>query len=60
MGCNVQFEDFFESYRAGEQIYRKYMDTLDPGSVCKFQPLSTTCTEKQLHVHGDSAPLSRA
>lgn len=27
---------------------------------CKFQPLSTTCTEKQLHVHGDSAPLSRA
>ena len=28
--------------------------------ACKFQPLSTTCTEKQLHVHGDSAPLSRA
>ena len=28
--------------------------------VCKFQPLSTTCTEKQLHFHGDSAPLSRA
>ena len=27
---------------------------------CKFQPLSTTCTEKQLHFHGDSAPLSRA
>lgn len=29
-------------------------------NTCKFQPLSTTCTEKQLHVHGDSAPLSRA
>ena len=29
-------------------------------SHCKFQPLSTTCTEKQLHFHGDSAPLSRA
>ena len=27
---------------------------------CKFQPLSTTCTGKQLHCHGDSAPLSRA
>ena len=29
-------------------------------AFCKFQPLSTTCTEKQLHFHGDSAPLSRA
>lgn len=28
--------------------------------LCKFQPLSTTCTGKQLHFHGDSAPLSRA
>ena len=27
---------------------------------CKFQPLSTTCTGKQLHFHGDLAPLSRA
>ena len=34
--------------------------TCQSAAYCKFQPLSTTCTGKQLHFHGDSAPLSRA
>ena len=52
------------------QIQFNYLDYDDPAvqshrcyevcRKCKFQPLSTTCTEKQLHFHGDSAPLSRA
>ena len=43
--------------------FRWWLRSDDPkpyGSYCKFQPLSTTCTGKQLYCHGDSAPLSRA
>ena len=38
----------------------EYIEVMYSDDPCKFQPLSTTCTEKQLHFHGDSAPLSRA
>ena len=48
--------------KARREKIRELLQMANIGSMgdCKFQPLSTTCTEKQLHVHGDSAPLSRA
>ena len=52
---NLNFESLDASDTISEFPHRMRF-TLE----CKFQPLSTTCTGKQLHFHGDSAPLSRA
>lgn len=68
MGCNVQFEVFFESYRAGEQIYRKYMDTLDPGSVDSefvlkngmYIPgisMPSNCLDEQIFMYNDNIKI---
>lgn len=70
MGCNVQFEDFFESYRAGEQIYRKYMDTLDPGSVDSefvlkngmYIPgisMPSNCLDEQIFMYNDNIKIDK-
>lgn len=67
--CRRCIHDCKQSFRAEVIVCPGYISkrsgSLDKAKdyccdKCKFQPLSTTCTEKQLHFHGDSAPLSRA